>query len=109
MRREQQPHDVEAWFRAQCGEHIRVPGDVRSFDTHFRLPMKLSLIPMRARNAQMTSDAPLGLHGPAVALVPAGEGRWSDANPANLSVPAALSSPGMFETNWLRLRRNRPY
>ena len=61
------------------------------------------------RTSQMTSDAPLGLHGPAVALVPAGEGRWSDANPANLSAPDSLSSPGALETNQLPLRRNRPH
>src|ERR1039457_1858732 len=106
MCREQQPHDPEAWFGAQCGEHIRILGDVRSFDTHFRWPMRLSN-PDPARSGQTTSVGPLLLHGPAGALVQAGEGRCSDANPASLSAPAALASPSVFETNRLPLRRNR--
>src|ERR1035438_52509 len=108
MCRKQQPDDPEAWFGAQCGEHIRIPGDVRSFDTHGRLPMKLSN-PDPARSVQTTSVAPLLLHGPAGALVPGGEGRCSDANPASLSAPAARASPSGFETNRLPLRRNRPH
>src|ERR1017187_6465798 len=104
---EQQPHDPEAWFGAQCGEHIRIPGDVRSFDTHSRLPMKLSN-PDPARSVQTTSVAPLLLHGPAGALVPAGEGRCSDAKPARLSAPSARVRPRVSGTNRLTRRRNRP-